>query len=215
MIDTIIFDYDGTLHDSSKIYIPAFKKAYQYLIDNGLAEKKSWKNSEITQWLGYDKKQMWKTFMPQLEESYQNKASEIIGKEMLKSILKGEAELYPNSMEVLDYLKSKHYQLIFLSNCSTSYMELHEKTFALNHYFTEMFCSEQYDYKKTKKEIVKDYMEKSPARYVMIGDRFQDIEVGQLENVYTVGCKYGYGSTNELDTADIQIQNIRDLLQYF
>lgn len=215
MIDTIIFDYDGTLHDSSKIYIPAFKKAYQYLVENGLAEQQQWKDEEITQWLGYDKKHMWKTFMPHLEEDSQNKASEIIGKEMLKSILKGEAELYPNSIEILDYLKNKNYQLIFLSNCSTSYMELHEKTFALGQYFKEMLCSEQYNYKKSKKEIVKNFMETSTAQYGMIGDRFQDIEVGQLDNVYTVGCAYGYGSTSELDTADIQIKNIKELFQYF
>ena len=31
----IIFDYDGTLHNSIKIYGPAFRKAYEYLIKEG------------------------------------------------------------------------------------------------------------------------------------------------------------------------------------
>ena len=31
----IIFDYDGTLHNSIKIYKPAFMTAYDYLVDNG------------------------------------------------------------------------------------------------------------------------------------------------------------------------------------
>lgn len=215
MIDTIIFDYDGTLHDSSKIYIPAFKKAYQYLVENRLAEQTQWKNEEITQWLGYDKKQMWSTFMPALDENEQKKASDIIGREMLKSILKGKAELYEHSIEILDYLKSKDYQLIFLSNCSINYMELHKKTFKLNQYFSKMICSEQYDYKKSKKEIVKNYMKENSARYMMVGDRFQDIEVGQLESIYTVGCNYGYGKASELDMADIKIEDISDLFQYF
>ncbi|MCD8506009.1 MAG: hypothetical protein LRY37_02510 [Alkalibacterium thalassium] len=39
-VRTIIFDYDGTLHDSSKIYIPAFKRAYDYLVKNNKAEEK-------------------------------------------------------------------------------------------------------------------------------------------------------------------------------
>ena len=29
----IIFDYDGTLHNSIKIYKPAFMTAYDYLVD--------------------------------------------------------------------------------------------------------------------------------------------------------------------------------------
>ena len=36
----IIFDYDGTLHNSIKIYKPAFLKAYDYLISNGYAKEK-------------------------------------------------------------------------------------------------------------------------------------------------------------------------------
>jgi len=31
-IKTIYFDYDGTLHNSNKIYAPAFRKAYDFLV---------------------------------------------------------------------------------------------------------------------------------------------------------------------------------------
>lgn len=41
----IIFDYDGTLHNSIKIYKPAFMTAYDYLVDNGYAKKREF--SEI------------------------------------------------------------------------------------------------------------------------------------------------------------------------
>ena len=33
----IILDYDGTIHDCAKIYVPSFYIGYKYLTDNGLA----------------------------------------------------------------------------------------------------------------------------------------------------------------------------------
>ena len=47
-IKTIIFDYDGTLHDSTANYIAAFKRAYNYLIENEKAVPRDWKDDEIT-----------------------------------------------------------------------------------------------------------------------------------------------------------------------
>ena len=58
-IKTIYFDYDGTIHNSIKIYAPAFKKAYDFLVENNKAEPKNWKDEEIKKWLGYSKKEMW------------------------------------------------------------------------------------------------------------------------------------------------------------
>ena len=29
----VIFDYDGTLHESIRIYAPAFHRAYEYLVE--------------------------------------------------------------------------------------------------------------------------------------------------------------------------------------
>ncbi|MPM15050.1 hypothetical protein SDC9_61415 [bioreactor metagenome] len=42
----LVYDFDGTLDDTIKIYGPAFKKAYQYLMDKGLAENRGWTNEE-------------------------------------------------------------------------------------------------------------------------------------------------------------------------
>mgnify|MGYP001489483243 CR=1 FL=1 len=48
----IIFDYDGTLHNSIKIYKPAFMTAYDYLVDNGYAKKREFSDQEISKFLG-------------------------------------------------------------------------------------------------------------------------------------------------------------------
>lgn len=39
MIKTIIFDYDGTIHQTLGIYEPAFRETYQWLTEQKVAEE--------------------------------------------------------------------------------------------------------------------------------------------------------------------------------
>lgn len=46
-IKNILFDYDDTLHNNLKIYILAFKKAYDYLVEKRYANHRVWQDDEI------------------------------------------------------------------------------------------------------------------------------------------------------------------------
>ena len=48
----IILDYDGTIHDCAKIYVPAFYTGYKYLTDRGLAPVHEYSYNEVS---GYTK----------------------------------------------------------------------------------------------------------------------------------------------------------------
>ena len=39
MVKTIIFDYDGTIHNTLGIYEPAFREAYQWLAEQNVVEE--------------------------------------------------------------------------------------------------------------------------------------------------------------------------------
>ncbi|WP_208560368.1 HAD family hydrolase [Marinilactibacillus kalidii] len=134
---------------------------------------------------------------------------------MTKGILEGRAKLYQHALEVLSYLKKSSYRLIFLSNCSIEYMNTHDKIFGLSQLFDEMICSEQYAFEKSKKEIVQERFGGKNIRLAMIGDRKQDMDVGSLAYVSTVGCAYGYGSPEERRQANMIIEDIKALLLYF
>ena len=121
----IIFDYDGTLHNSIRIYEPAFKRAYDYLVNNGYAEEKVFKEDEVSRFLGLTARQMWNDFMPSLPEDEKKKCSSIIGEAMIQYIDEGQAELYDGTIETLVKLNELGYKLIFLSNCKVSYMKKH------------------------------------------------------------------------------------------
>ncbi|SIN99913.1 phosphoglycolate phosphatase [Carnobacterium alterfunditum] len=207
---TIVFDYDGTLQDSTANYITAFKTAYNYLVDNQKAVPKDWKDEEITKWLGYSSKDMWENFMPDLDAEYQIAASKIIGETLLKKALAKEAILYPRVLETLAYLNSKGYNLIFLSNCSNDYMKAHQQAFQLNHYFVDMYCTESFGY-IPKYDIFQMFKDQYKENFLIVGDRIHDFEIGHYHNIVTIGCNYGFGTEEELQKSDIRINDIQEL----
>lgn len=224
-IDTLIFDYDGTLHNSIHLYGPAFRKAFAYLVDivpdmvvkSGYDLNKEWIDREISQWLGYTKDEMWATFMPFLPDTMKARAGKMIGDEMNRLLSQHKAYLYTDALETLSDLKKLSYKLVFLSNCSISYMEAHTRAFRLDEYFDRLVCAGQYP-KKSKKDILAYLVDEGvvkPNTSVMIGDRAQDIEAGLGNGLMTVGCLYGFGRHNELDQATVHIEAVRELKVIF
>jgi phosphoglycolate phosphatase len=211
---TIIFDWDGTIHQSMAIYYEAFLKAYHYLETQGYAPKRKFTEYDVSQFLGMNPKEMWLSLLPELTDHIFHQASMIISNSMKSSIAQGHARLYPKAIEVLTYLKEKGYMLVYLSNSKIYYMEAMKEAFQLERFFDQFHVSEMYDY-IPKHEILTKFIKTLDAPMVMIGDRSSDMETGTYNNVYTIGCLYGYGHEKELEKANLKIQNISDLLQLF
>lgn len=200
----LIFDFDGTLHNTIKIYAPAFRRAYQYLVEQNLAPLRQWSETEIRQWIGYSSKDMWNKFMPELSAQQKEKCSRIIGCEMLSAFDSGLAQLFEGVPQMLAELKGQKYRLIFLSNCKTAYMEACQKAFSLATYFNDFYCTEQFGF-APKVEIYKDIADKYGNNNIIIGDRYADMEVAVLNKLPAIGCRYGYGNEQELKSAAIII----------
>ncbi len=211
-IRNIVFDYDGTLNNSLKIYAPSFKIAYNYLVETNQAIEKKWTDEEISMWLGYSSRDMWNSFMPNLLEEEKQKCSNLIGSSMVKLIDEGRAELYKGTIETLKYLKDKGYNIIFLSNCKIEYMNKHKEMFSLDKYFNDFYCTEQFDF-KPKYEIFEVIKNKHIGSFIIIGDRDVDIEIANIHNEKSIGCSYGYGRDCELANADVLINDITDLIK--
>ncbi len=211
---TLIFDYDGTIHDSLAIYKPAFLKAYDYLVDQGLRPKRAFKDSEISRYLGMSPKEMWDDFGKDLDHKIKNKASTIITQEMAYRIENHQAKLYPNAMKVLKALKDKGYNLVFLSNCKTNYMKHHNQTFKLFEVFDDMIAAEMFDF-LPKHVILKKMIHRYKNPIAVIGDRIHDVKAAKENDLLMVGCLYGFSKDNELDGSDYYINDIKELLEIF
>ena len=207
----LIFDYDGTLHNTVGLYGKAFRKGYAWLVEKGYAEDRYYSDEEMSKWLGYNPVDMWSRFMPGLPEETRRHVSEMVGQGMAEGIENGEAVLFPHVTEVMEELKREGHKLVILSNCRKSYMEAHKKAFGLEKWFDDFFPAQAYNY-IPKEDIFPFIAKKWPSdKYVMVGDRASDIKVGTANGIPSVGCAYGFGEPEELSDCTYVIDDIRDL----
>lgn len=210
MIKTILFDWDGTLHNTAKIYHKAVQKAYAYLVEAGYAAMREIKEEESSKYLGMTAKEMWASFMPDLPREVQQTAEKMIGDEMVAAVENGEAELYPGTIETLTRLRKLGYNMLVLSNCKEAYMKAHRDVFLLDRFFCEYACAESYDF-IPKEEIFLSIQSRYEGDFLMIGDRRSDILVGKNKGVYTLGCLYGFGESEELVEATAVIEAVTEV----
>ena len=206
----LIFDYDGTLHQSMRTYAPAFRATCKMLADMGYMSEKEYTDDEISYWLGFNSTDMWNNFLPDVPADIKEKARIFLGQDMGQRIENGEGALYPNAEEVLAELKAQGHTLIFLSNCRVKYMERHSRVFGLHRYFDYFYCCEEFDF-IPKYQIFRLFSLQHKGQFIVIGDRFHDIETAEKNGLKSIGCRYGYGSPEELSASDIIVDDITEI----
>lgn len=203
----LLFDYDGTLHDSIRIYAPAFRHVYNKLVAEGLAADQTFSDEEMKTWIGLNVSEFWDSFMPHLSDTQKKHCGQAVGDRMLELVRQDEARLYPHAEAVLRQLNEAGHTLVFLSNCKRAYMDAHRLTFHLNRYFSAFFCTEDYDF-QPKYEVFNTIAKTHPGDYIIIGDRHKDMEIAEVHNLLSIGCAYGYGSAEELAGATMTVTQL-------
>ncbi|MBQ3969307.1 MAG: HAD family hydrolase [Clostridia bacterium] len=213
MTMTLVFDYDGTLHNTAHLYGCAFRTAYGELVEQGFAQPHYYTDEYMSRYLGMTAEQMWSEFMPQLPEEIKKSTAHKIGTEMVRQVYSGGAKLYDNAEKLLDRLADSGLTMVILSNCHHDYLEAHRRFFELDRWFVGYYCAE--DYKNLPKEKIFEFIKNDHPddNYVIIGDRLSDIKVGLVNNVPTVGCVYGFGSEEELEPSTAKAGSIEQVYE--
>lgn len=206
----LIFDYDGTLHNSMLTYAPAFRDTMKRLSDGGYIAPREYPDAEISYWLGFNSTDMWSQFQPELDADVREDARIYLGKNMAMRVDNGEGALFEGAEDVLSELKSKGHTLIFLSNCRIHYMERHKRVFRLDRFFDYFYCCEEYDF-IPKYEIFRKIAPAHKGPFIVIGDRFHDIDTAVRNGLRSIGCAYGYGSAEELSGATLTVSRPADI----
>lgn len=208
MIQTLFFDFDGTIHNAVPIYLPAFQAVYDDLVHQGLRPEKTWDEDSVHSFLGQSAKEMWDNFAPDLPVDKRNVYAQQIRDIEADLIKQGKSQLFEGAFETLKALK-KDYHMVFFSNCSNQYLTWMKEAHDLDALFDDYLTAENFDYQPKAKTLamVKSYF---PADHVFIGDRHHDFEAGQANDVPTVGCAYGFGG-DEIKQATYQINSMREL----
>lgn len=206
----IVFDWDGTLHNTKKLYAESVRKAYAFLVDKQCANLREFTDDELSKYLGMTAKEMWDDFMPELNPDIQSQAEQMVGQSMVDLVYAGRAKLYEGVPELLERLCNDGHKLIILSNCKIAYLDAHREVFELDRWFMDYYPAQQYDF-IPKEEILKIIMSKYPGNYYMVGDRSNDIGAGIKCEVKTIGCEYGFGDRMELSNADYLVKDVKSI----
>ena len=208
--DTLIFDLDGTLHDSKLLVLKVHEACVtelHYKISNEL-------------FLGLFGKPIHEV----REELSVNLTNDQISAfldcyftKLLEKVNQGEACLYTGSSEVLDILKETGWKLAICTNVHTPFIKVYREIFNLDKWFSGKNTSIYWSGKSNQENKTKEWMiqqilkELNSKAAIMVGDRKVDIDAARKNNLTTIGCLYGFGSREELKEADYFLNDIGEL----
>lgn len=206
----LVFDYDGTIHNTILIYEKAFRRCYAWLVEEGYTKEQQISRERIAGWLGMNSRDMWNTFLPRLPERVKEAAGARIGRAMVEQIRGHQARWYPGAEEMLDQLKAEGYPMVILSNCKIAYRQANWLEFAMEQWFSVFFDCESFGF-RPKTEIIREVQKEFALPFIVIGDRRSDLDCALACKSPFIGCRYGFGEEGELEGADLIADSVTEL----
>jgi len=206
-INTLIFDWDGTLVDSAYLGLLAFEKSFGELgvpFEHAIYEATYSPNWYHTyEALGLPK-DLWET------------ADEL----WIRHYGEQSAPLIEGAGETLLSLRSKGYQLAVVTSGSRSRVCREVEQSVLRDAFAATICNEDILNKKPHPEGLEKAIRElnvKTSQCAYVGDAPEDIEMGRRGNVMTVGVRSTYPSSGRLLTAtpDLHLERIVELVDHF
>ena len=202
-MDSIIFDVDGTLWDSTEIVARAWQ---DYL--------KNQHNIEITitaqrlkSLFGQLLIDIARQLLPFCTPQDQERLIEGCCAAEHEALLKEPAPLYPHLEDTLAAL-SRKYPLFIVSNCQAGYIEVFLKATGLSRYFAGHLCPGDTGVAKAENLMLisQKYHLQAP---VYVGDTMGDFEACQKAGVPFIFASYGFG---DVPVPDARIESPFDLV---
>ena len=206
--DSIIFDLDGTLWDSTDTITQAWQTALDkapYMRNEVMTRERVRSITGMT----YDK--IFEKLFPHLDDTQRAEVQQLCSVSELDILHKKGGELYPNLTETLNYLGEK-YKLYIVSNCQSGYIELFLDLHNMHPHFLAHQCYGTKGNPKADniKDIVNDHGLKAP---VYIGDTMGDYDSATKAGVPFIFALYGFGKVESGQVATIDsFEQLKDIL---
>jgi phosphoglycolate phosphatase len=195
--DSIIFDLDGTLWDSTGNVAIAWQDAVDKVdyVDEVMTREK------IRAVTGMAYNAIFDKMFHYLDIDKRNELMDLCGKSELEILHAKGGELYPALNETLGYLAGK-YKLFIVSNCQNGYIEVFLNMSRMGHYFMGHQCFGTKGNPKWEniKDIVSDHQLAKP---VYVGDTVGDFDAANKAGVPFIFANYGFGVVENGQVATI------------
>jgi HAD superfamily hydrolase (TIGR01549 family) len=213
-IDTIIFDFDGTLFKGDTLSLPIYQECLSILIKEFHYNMKFPSDETILSFFGKQQDEIYEELLHNANPDIINAFAECIESTEVTAFREGKGDLYEGVQETLQELKNRNYKLAICTNAREDYFDAAVERFQLDKYFTIMYAAGMFK-DKDKVWMVQKIIEKlKSSSFAVIGDRHHDIEAAKVNDGIAIGCTYGFGS-EEVKKADIRIKNFKELLLIF
>ena len=203
-IDSIIFDLDGTLWDSTE----AVLKAWSRVCENNKEIKNPITKEMLESVMGLQIYEIGTKLFPYLEEAKQSEILDLCCEEERKVLQIEGGMLYKDLESILQTL-SKDYPLFIVSNCQCGYIETFLEYHKLGKYFKDIECAG--NTRLVKGENIKGIMKRNNLQQpVYVGDTEGDRAAAKLANIPFIYASYGFG---KVDSYDYVLEEISDILK--
>ena len=186
--DSIIFDLDGTLWDSTANVALAWQAAVAKV--NYIDEEMTVERVRSITGMTYDA--IFDKLFPDLDTHQRKEVQTLCGISELEILHTKGGELYPQLEETLKYLGTK-YKLYIVSNCQSGYIEVFLDLNNMHPHFLAHQCFGTKGNPKADniKDIVNDHQLKAP---VYVGDTMGDYTAATQAGVPFIFASYGFGA---------------------
>lgn len=190
-IDSIIFDLDGTLWDSTE----EVAKTWTSIVAKYNLKRKEVSVDDLKPCMGKLLDEIAEMLFPEIEPEMQMKIINECCKYENEYLRKHGAKLYAKLEETLEKL-SENYKLFIVSNCGDGYIESFFESHKLNKYFIDYECPGRTGMSKGKniKLVIERNNLKKP---IYVGDTQGDANAAKFANVPFIFAKYGFGQVKE------------------
>ncbi len=191
MFDSILFDLDGTLWDTTDIVAEAWNTILEN--ENGIDVRVT--GAQLRGLFGRPLPEIASIIFPELSKEEQVSLIGRCCEEEHRALEKTPGILYPELEETLDAL-SKKYPLCIVSNCEAGYIELFLRVTGLTKYFTDHICPGDTGMGKGDNNLalVKRNGFQAP---VYVGDTLGDANAAAYAKIPFIFAGYGFGQVTE------------------
>ena len=203
-LDSIIFDLDGTLWDSTQEVLVSWNE----VLDNYDEVGKKFAKEDIEGFMGTPIAKIFEIFLPYLDDKKRAVIEMECSKNEMKYIEAHGGRLFRGLEDVLKVLSTK-YKLSIVSNCQHGYIEAFLKYYGFDKYITDFEHIGRTGLPKG--ENIKLVMERNNLKNsIYVGDTDGDSKAARLAGVPFVFARYGFGEVEEYDYV---IDSIEELLR--
>ena len=202
----IIFDNDGTLVPSHEVANPAIQTAFAIFCAERGIDASVPSDARIRELTGQPGDVFYRALLPETHQSLAPELRSFCLDHEVEGMLH-HARFYEGIGEMLRELRARHVRLALASHGGERYIGAVAQRLEYEAIFDRIYFHGR-DGAVTKGEMARRAArELEGSAGLFVGDRRADLEAAREVGMFFAGCLYGYGSPEELEGADLLLEN--------